>query len=66
MVFDNVPGIGDITSKINISGIVSTISSFVGVLFLFIIMAVIVFVLFKLKKRKALYNKKIFWFEEYI
>lgn len=64
MVFDNLPWVGEVTSKINVSGILSTIGTFVGIVFLFIIVGGIVFAILMLRKKKALYNKKIFWFEE--
>lgn len=59
-----IPGSENILPNFNMSGLMSGVSQFILILFLFGIVGGIFYYIYYRKKKKKNYNKKIFWFEE--
>jgi len=56
-------GIKDVPN-IDVMGALGTVGQFVVLILLFLLCAGLLFVVLQLRKHKATYNKKIYWFEE--
>lgn len=60
---ENIKGLGGL-KNINFESILSGVGAFVTILLLFIFVSGIIFAVLTILKKRKLFNKKIFWFEE--